>query len=203
MEAISWFLLYMFFFCCGLITQYGLRWSPWAILMISFLTVLLLPPLWVLGLLAGWWISCAFFTSRSTDPIRTAEGGADFTWFSVCTSAFLAFCGYLLTVLFLWRIKTHCAISPQNVELFGWVLLLLIEVCIYKIIAGYCPALYRKYLGLGMTALVFLMMLYSIASLSLMGKVLILIGLLNVNLILLLIVDRPILSRQTSLRKLR
>ncbi|TCL62219.1 hypothetical protein EDC14_102770 [Hydrogenispora ethanolica] len=202
MENIGWFLRYLLWVGVGMLLQYGLRWPSWLVMIGSFATLLLLPPWWSLSLVCGCWIGCAFFTVRP-ESSHPSENGSTFTWFQVVTGSVWAFSGFMLTLLLLWRVKTTNTLTPAELEILGWSFLLLVEVCIYKNIASQCPMHYRKYLSVGMTALIFLMLFYAVAATNFITKFLTFVIILNGNLFLLTWVDHPLFQPRDPLLRRR
>ena len=198
MEMMGWFGSYLLWVGAGGLAQVLLRWPSWLVMLCPFLLVLLLPPLWALGLLSGCWISCAFLTTRP-DSNRLPEEGPTFSWFHVVTGSLWVSSGFFLTLLLLWRIKTSSGIGPDQLEILGWSFLILVEVCIYKNIARNCPWPCRNHLALGMTVLTFLMIFYAIAATNFVTKLLTFIILLNGNLFMLVWVDHPPFQPQDPL----
>ncbi len=191
MESFTLLTLYLLGCLIGFTFEYYARWSPWVIMVLSYLLVLLIPPVWFIGVVGGLWISCAFFVSRVATE-RSMDGAPSLTVWKLCSSSILTFSGFLLTLFSVWRVKDTGFMGPWQRELLGWSFLILIEACIYKYLATHCPSLYRKYLGLGITVLNFLMTFYIVVDWTFTAKLLAFAVLLNGNLFLLALVDRPL-----------
>lgn len=168
----------------GIFIQFFARLSPWVILAGSFPVILCLPSFWGYGLVAGFWLCCAFNTfepereNQIDAPNRVS--GLKILWFSLLT-----FSGFLLTLILLWKLKITSPLKPMEREIFAWIFLGFVEVSLYKIIARLSPGLYRVPMGYGIAVLNFLMILYWIFARGIVVIVLTLLTLLVLNPLLL------------------
>jgi hypothetical protein len=195
-------LVYIIFLLVGFGLQFLVRWSPWVNLAISYLVVAILPPGWSLGLIIGTWISCAFFTFNPEQDRQFAIIPS-VSLRKTVFSALWTFAGFLLTLIFLWKIKTSNSLDVFPREILAWVFLILIEVCLYRVIARLSPRLYRIPLGYGIAILNFLMILYWIFPFGLLMIGLILFSLLIINPLLLVLVDMPLNAAQDPIFRRR
>ncbi len=147
----------------GLVIQYFIRLSPWVSLAISFPIILFLPPFYSFGLICGFWLCCAFgtFHPEAESKIDTPNR---LRWYKVIGYSLLTFSGFLLTLILLWKLKITTDLPSVQREIFAWVFLIIIEICLYKIIARLSPGLYRIPLGYGIAVLDFLMIFYWLIS---------------------------------------
>jgi hypothetical protein len=194
--------IFILFLVVGFGLQFLIRWSPWVILAISYLVVAILPPGWSLGLIIGTWISCAFFTFNP-EQVYQFEMISAVSWRKTVFSALWTFTGFLLTLIFLWKLKMSNSLELFPREILAWVFLIMIEICLYRIIARLSPRLYRIPLGYGIAFLNFLMILYWIFPFGGLFMLLILVSLLIINPLLLILVDMPFNGDQDQLFRRR
>lgn len=202
MEMTGIVLTNIVFFLIGFGLQFLVRWSPWVNMAISYLVVVILPPGWSLGLIIGTWISCAFFTFNLEQQSQFEIIPA-ISWSKTFLSAVWTFAGFLLTLIFLWKLKMSNSLEILPREILAWVFLILIEVCLYRVIAGLSPRLYRIPLGYGIAVLNFLMILYWIFPFGALVIFLILFSLLVLNPLLLILVDMPLNATQDPIFRRR
>ncbi len=168
----------------GIGIQFFTRLSPWIILAGSFPVILFLPSFWGYGLVCGFWLCCAFntFQPERENQIDAPNRVSAFKilWFSL-----LAFSGFLLTLILLWKLKVTSPLSSLEREIFAWIFLGLVEVSLYRIIARLSPGLYRIPMGYGIAALNFLMILYWIFAQGIIVIALTLLTMLVLNPLLL------------------
>jgi hypothetical protein len=168
----------------GIGIQFFARLSPWIILAGSFPVILFLPSFWGYGLVCGFWLCCAFntFQPERENQIDAPNRVSAFKilWFSL-----LAFSGFLLTLILLWKLKVTSPLSSLEREIFAWIFLGLVEVSLYRIIARLSPGLYRIPMGYGIAALNFLMILYWIFAQGIIVIALTLLTMLVLNPLLL------------------
>lgn len=168
----------------GIGIQFFTRLSPWIVLAGSFPVILFLPSFWGYGLVCGFWLCCAFNTfqpereNQIDAPNRVSA--LKILWFSL-----LAFSGFLLTLILLWKLKVTSPLSSLEREIFAWIFLGLVEVSLYRIIARLSPGLYRIPMGYGIAALNFLMILYWIFAQGIIVIALTLLTMLVLNPLLL------------------
>lgn len=191
MNVASSIAIYLLFLAIGFGLQYLIRWSPRVNLAISYFMVLILPPSWSIGLIGGAWISCAFFTYMP-ERERRFEVTPAVSWGKTVFSSLWTFAGFLLTLIFLWKLKVTNSLGLYQREMFAWVFLILIEICLYRVIARLSPSFYRIPLGYGIAFFNFLMILYWIYPFGISWSILILFSLLIINPLLLLLVDLPL-----------
>ncbi len=183
-------LIYLLTLGAGFVAQSFTRLSPWLNLGLSFLLILILPPGWSLGLAAGIWIGCAFFTfNPELDRLELLRG---FSWMKVFLSSLWTFSGFLLTLCLLWKLKLSGYMVVSQREFLAWAFLGLIEICQYRIIAKLSPVLHRIPLGYGVAFFNFLMLLYWLYPLGIPVMALVLVTLLIINPLLLIFVDLPV-----------
>jgi hypothetical protein len=179
------------FFLGGFGWQFLVRRSPWVNLILSFAAAAILPPGWGLGLIIGIWISCAFFTFNPEQE-RQFETISTVNWQKIFLAALWTFSGFILTLVFLWKLKISDNMGLLPREILAWVFLILIEICLFRIIAKLVPRLYRIPIGYGIAVLNFLMILYWILPLGIWIMGLILLSLLITHPLLLVLVDMPL-----------
>ncbi|NLW47512.1 MAG: hypothetical protein GXY86_09290 [Firmicutes bacterium] len=182
--------IYLLSFGAGFIVQYFSRLSPWVNLALSYLLVFILPPMWSLGLVGGIWISCAYFTyNPDLDRLELLKG---LSWYKVLLSSLWTFTGFLLTLSLVWKLKvTGFEVASQR-EIIAWTFLVLIEVCLYRVIARLSPALHRIPLGYGIALFNFLMLTFWLYELGIPVMIMALVTLLIINPLLLIVIDLPV-----------
>ncbi len=188
------------FFILGFGLQYLIRWSPIINLVLSFVLALAIPPGLSFGFIIGSWISCAFFTYN---PEREGqfEAVAVINWRRIFVASLWTFAGFLLTLVFLWRVKIGGAMATDSREIVAWIFLAFVEICLCRIIAKLVPRLYRIPLGYGMAILNFLMLLFWILSFDLWTLGLILMSLLIIYPLILVLVDSPFAAEDPIFRR--
>lgn len=202
METTGNIFIFILFLLVGFGLQFLVRWSPWVNLAISYLVVAIFPPVWSLGLIIGTWISCAFFTFNP-ELEHQFEMISAVSWRKTVFSALWTFTGFLLTLIFLWKLKMSNSLELFPREMLAWFFLILVEICLYRIIARLSPRLYRIPLGYGIAFLNFLMILYWIFPFGVLFILLILFSLLIINPLLLIIVDMPLGGDQDQIFRRR
>jgi hypothetical protein len=180
--------------------QLLVRWSPGIIMALSFLFAGILPTWWSLGLISGSWICCAFFTFNPEQE-HQIEIVSAINWRKIFFAALWTFAGFVLTLLFIWRLKisNNLAVFPR--EILAWIFLISVEICLYRIIAVLVPRLYRIPLGYGIAVLNFLMILYWILPFGILKIGLILLSLLIINPLILVLVDTPLNTQDPVFRR--
>ncbi|HBE76737.1 MAG TPA: hypothetical protein DDW65_02985 [Firmicutes bacterium] len=176
------------FLLLGFGLQFVIRWSPLINLGLSFLLALSLPPAWSMGMIIGSWISCAFFTFNPEQEQHQFEI-AVITWRKAFLAALWTFTGFLLTLIFLWKLKISGNLELLPREIMAWSFLFLVEICLYRIISLLAPRFYRIPLGYGIAVFHFLMLFYWIFPWGIWLSGLVLLSLLIVNPLLLVAVD--------------
>jgi hypothetical protein len=175
----------------GLAIQFFSRLSPWIILGGSFLAILCLPSFWGYGLVCGFWLCCAFNTFQP-ERENQIDAPSRVSALKILGFSLLTFSGFLLTLILLWKLKVTSSLSSQEREIFAWIFLAVVEVCLYKVIARLSPGLYRIPMGYGIAVLNFLMIFYWLLAEGIVVIVLTLLTLLVVNPLLLTWVEpRP------------
>ena len=97
-----------------------------------------------------------------------------------------------MALLFLWKLKVGSNLEIGHRETMAWLFLIVIELCLYRVIARSYPSLYRIQLGYGMAIINFLMLLFWIYPLGIYLMLLIFGSLLIINPILLIWLDPPL-----------
>ncbi len=184
-------LLYIFFLLIGFGLQFFIRWSPWLNQIISFIAILLLPPDWSLGLVGGSWIASAFFTFNP-EQVRQYDAIPALNWWKVVFSSLWIFSGFLLTLLLIWKLKIMGDFQVIQREILAWAFFIMVEICLFKVLARLSPGMYRIPLGYGIGLLNFLLLLYWLYPLGISYVLLILVTIIIINPLLLLIVDKPV-----------
>lgn len=180
MDLIWYLLILLLTITGGFTIQFFTRLSPWINLAVSFPVILFLPSFWGYGLVCGIWISCAFstFHPERENQINSPDR---ISWLKIFLYSLLTFGGFLLTLILLWKLKLTSTLNPGQREIFAWIFLLVLEICLYKIIARLSPGLYRIPLGYGIAVMNFLMILYWVFAKGLYFMVLIFFTLLVLN----------------------
>ena len=191
MDAFWRSLLFLAMFILGIGFQNWLRPSPRINFILTSLIILILPPFWSFGLTAGIWLGCAFFT-YNPELKRDYERENKLIWFRVFLSSLLTLAGFLMALLFLWKLKVASNLEIGHRETMAWLFLIVIELCLYRVIARSYPSLYRIQLGYGMAIFNFLMLLFWIRPLGIYLMLLIFGSLLIINPILLIWLDPPL-----------
>ncbi|HBF37487.1 MAG TPA: hypothetical protein DDW50_09225 [Firmicutes bacterium] len=190
MDSTASIMVYIGFFISGLGLQFVIRWSPAMNLLLSFILALALPPGWSFGFIIGSWISCSFVTFKPEQESQFEEI-TTINWRRILLAALWTFAGFLLTLIFLWRLKISNVMAIYPREVVGWVFFALVELCLYRIIAKLVPRLYRIPLGYGIAVLNFLMVLFWILPFDIWKMGLILLSLLIICPLVLVLVDAP------------
>ncbi|HEX3048581.1 MAG TPA: hypothetical protein VHY08_27780 [Bacillota bacterium] len=149
----------------GITWQLLVKLSPWINLGISLGLLLILAPSWSLGLVLGIWIGCAFFTYNPVQE-RKAEPVMRIRWYRLFFLACFTFTGFLMTLILLWKFKVFRDYTLAEREIWAWIFLVVVEVCLYKVIVKISPGLKRIPLGYGIAVLNYLMILYWIINLG-------------------------------------
>lgn len=188
------------FFGLGFGLQYLIRWSPLINLVLSFIFALAIPPGLSFGFIIGSWISCAFFTYN---PEREGqfEAVAVINWRRIFVASLWTFAGFLLTLVFLWRVKIGGEMAIDSREIVAWIFLSFVEICLCRIIAKLVPRLYRIPLGYGMAIMNFLMLLFWILPFDIWTMGLILMSLLIIYPLTLVLVDSPFAAEDPIFRR--
>ncbi|HYH01727.1 MAG TPA: hypothetical protein VEC37_01355 [Bacillota bacterium] len=151
-------LVYLVTLLAGLGFQFLSRWSVTKNLWISLLILVLLPPSISFGLVCGIWVGCAFipFSSSIKRPTNNFQVG----WGEVIAYSLWIFAGFILTLVYLFKIKHGGNMETGQSEALAWVFLTMIELCICRIIACSVPSWSRSALGCRIGFINFLLMLY-------------------------------------------
>ena len=189
MDVASQIFIYLLTLGAGFSVQNLLRWSPTVNLVLSFLIIFLVPPVWSLGLIGGIWVACAFFNfNPELDRLELMKG---FSWLKVFFSSLWVFGGFLLTLCLLWKLKVSGYMLSQR-ELMGWAFFVLVEVCQYRIIAKLSPVIHRIPMGYGIAFCNFLMLLFWLLPLGIPVILMVLGTLVIIVPLLLVFVDLPV-----------
>lgn len=196
MELFFKIILFLLVAFSGFTFQLFSRWTPWINMVVTFLLVLLFPPFWSAGLTGGIWIACAFFTFH---PENDKKADVIFTlnWHRLVLYSLWTFLGFLLTLLFIWKIKVYTNFSLVQREISAWFFLIVLEICLYKVIAQLSARLHRIPLGYGIAVLNFMMLIYWLFPLGLYVLLLTLTSLLIINPLLLIWLDPAMGTRDT------
>ncbi len=190
MDSTGSIVMDIIFFVLGFGLQFVIRWSPIMNLVLSFIFALAIPPGLSFGFIIGSWISCAFFT-YNPEQEGQFETVAVINWRRILVASLWTFAGFLLTLVFLWRLKIGSGMEVDSREIVAWLFFAFVEICLCRIIAKLVPRLYRIPLGYGMAILNFLMLLFWILSFDIWKIGLILLSLLIVYPLILVSVDSP------------
>jgi len=183
----SAFLTIALAFVLGFLVQSIFRFSPRVSLGMSFLSVMIIPPLWGVGFTLGLWACCAFLTFSPEEEHQEKSG-----FKRILLYALFTFSGFILTLLVLWKVKYGFKMLPAlQRELLAWCYLIAIEVCFYKIIANTSPKWNRFQIGYGIGFLNTCMLLFWLFPYGYPVIILTLLTLLVINPLLLFWVDRP------------
>jgi hypothetical protein len=134
------------------------RWTPGKNAAISFLLTGILPPFLSFGLISGIWIGCAFCTLDMN--IKRISHKVQVHWKQTFIYSFWTFSGFLITLVFLFKIKLGGVLKTEQSEILAWIFLLILEFCIFRIIACSVPNWFRIQLGYRLGLINFLLMLY-------------------------------------------
>ncbi|MCL6588324.1 MAG: hypothetical protein K6U80_00060 [Firmicutes bacterium] len=181
-------IIFIFSIALGIAWQLLMKLSPWANLAIAFGILLILAPSWSVGLVLGIWIGCAFITynpvqERKVDPVTRIR------WYRLFLLACFTFTGFLMTLILLWKFKLFGYYTIAQREVWAWIFLVAVEVCLYKVIVKISPGLKRIPLGYGIAVLNYLMILYWIINLGWAVLVLTFLSLWLLNPLLLGLLD--------------
>jgi hypothetical protein len=200
MDSAGSIVVNILFFLLGFGLQFVIRWSPVMNLLLSFVFALALPPGWSFGFIIGSWISCAFFT-YNPEQEGQFEAIAVINWRRIIIASLWTFTGFLLTLVFLWRVKIDNTMGLYPREVLAWIFLVLVEICLCRIIAKLVPRLYRIPLGYGIAVLNFLMLLFWIVPFDIWKIGLILLSLLIIDPLILVLVDSPLAVQDSIFRR--
>lgn len=153
-------IIYIAALLAGLGLQFLSRWSPAKNLGLSFLILACLPYSFGFGLVCGIWAGCAFipYSSNANHPKRQLNPKR--AWREVFIYSLWTFAGFLMALIFLFKIKLSGNMQPGQREMLTWVFFGIIELCIFRIIACSVPGWFRLPLGYRMSFLNFLLILY-------------------------------------------
>jgi hypothetical protein len=191
-------ILFLFITACMFTTQFFSRWSPWINLVVSFLIVLILPPFWSSAFIGGIWAACAFFTFHPENE-KKVDGPSSLNWKRILFCSLWTFSGFLLTLLFIWKIKVHTDLSTVHREIAARFFLVGVEICLYKVITQISSRLHRIPLGYGIAVLNFIMILYWLIHLGLFTILLTFMSLFIINPLLLIWPDPSMKTRDSFL----
>lgn len=171
----------------GALFQNCFRCSPRWNLGVTCLVVIIFSPAWSMGWTLGSWFSCAFLTYHPENELRDMPQG----WLAIFCYAGFSFSGFILTLILLWKAKMGMDLPLMLYqEILGWMYLIGLEICFYKVIALATFRGDRFQLGYGIGFLNSLMLLYWVYPYGWMAMVLTSLTLLAVNPLLLLMMDR-------------
>ncbi|HOJ77209.1 MAG TPA: hypothetical protein PLZ08_04155 [Bacillota bacterium] len=157
-------------------------------LLLSFIIVSSLSPFWSMGIISGQWFGIAFFGSEpDRDPKK--ERLIVISLRKIFLFSLLTFSGFMMTLIFYFRLKTAADFDPHVQQVFAWIFLVMIEVCFFRVIARWCPKWYRKRAGYGIAFFNFLMIFYCVYSYGLLTVVMTFIGLMIISPLLLKWID--------------
>ena len=151
-------LIYLVTLLAGLGFQFLSRWSVTKNLWFSFLILALLPPSVSFGLVCGTWVGCAFIPLNS--GIKRPGNDYRGSWREVVVFSLWVFAGFILTLVYLFKIKHSGNMEVGQSEALAWVFLAMIELCIFRIIACSVPRWSRSTLGCRIALINFLLLLY-------------------------------------------
>ncbi len=200
MNSTGSIIVYSVFFILGLGLEFVIRWSPGINLLLSFILAFVLPPGWSFGFIIGSWISCAFFT-YNPEQEGQFEAITTINWRRILMASIWTFAGFLLTLVFLWRVKIGNLMGIYPREILAWTFFALVEICLCRIIAKLVPRLYRIPLGYGIAVLNFLMLLFWILPFDIWKIGLILLSLLIIYPVVLVLVDSPLEAKDPIFRR--
>jgi hypothetical protein len=143
----------------GVAWQYLIKWTPGQNWVLSFLLACLLPPGLTGGLLAGIWICSAFIVSP-VNLQRKVDRHPKASWKEIVKFSLWTFAGFLLTLVFMFKIKLTGVWEIKQCQWFAWSFLVVLELCLLRIIARLTPSYLRLGVGFRMGFLNFLMLLY-------------------------------------------
>jgi hypothetical protein len=157
-------------------------------LLLSFIIVSSLSPFWSIGIISGQWFGIAFFGSEpEKDPKK--ERLIVINLRKIFLYSLLTFSGFIMTLIFYFRLKITTALDPFSQQVFAWIFLVMIEVCFFRVIARWCPKWYRKRTGYGIAFFNFLMILYCVSPYGLLAMVMTFISMLIISPLLLKWID--------------
>lgn len=171
-------IIYLAALLAGLGFQFFLRWSATKNLWLSFFILAVFPYLIGFGSVCGIWIGCAFIPYSS--GIKRLPSNYRAGWKEVIVFSLWTFCGFLLTLVYLLKIKLTGHMRVDQSEALAWVFFLMIEICIFRIISCTVPGWFRIPLGYRMGFLNYLLVLYWTYSYGWFANILTLLTLLVV-----------------------
>jgi hypothetical protein len=139
--------------------QFLTKWAPaknWAF---SFLMAFLAPPVLTGGLLCGIWICSAFIV-----PPANLKGGGNNNqqvgWKQVIIFSLWLFAAFLLTLVFLVKLKWAGIWEITQCQWFAWSFLAVLDLCLLRVIALLIPRWLRIEAGMRIGFFYFLLLLY-------------------------------------------
>lgn len=173
----------------GWVIQNLTEWSSLRNLGLTLGSVLILPPAWSAGLTVGVWICCAFWTDFSQDEANNESPPKG--WLQVIGYALFTFSGFILTLFWLWRLKTELTIALEwSHEILGWLYFGVIEISFYKLITRFNPRWNWFQVGYGIGFLDALLIAYWILPYGLLAITLTVVTLMIANPLLLLALEQ-------------
>lgn len=153
-------IIYIAALLAGVGLQFLSRWSPFKNLGLSFLILAMLPYAFGFGMVCGIWVGCAFipYNTSANHPKRPLNPKR--AWREVFIYSLWTFSGFLMALVFLFKIKLAGGMQPPQMEALTWVFFGIIELCLFRIIACAAPSWFRLTLGYRMSFLNFLLVLY-------------------------------------------
>ncbi|MGD8400415.1 MAG: hypothetical protein PVH64_05685 [Bacillota bacterium] len=127
---------------------------------LSFLMVLIAPPLPAAGLLIGIWICAAFFDIEPNWRQDLNNNPPRIGWKEVVVFSLWTFAGFLITLLLFFKLKLCGRFEIEQYNRFAWTFLLVLELCLLRVIARLIPSWSRTGVGVRMGFLNFLFLLY-------------------------------------------
>jgi hypothetical protein len=136
------------------------KWTPTKNWGLSFLTALIAPPVPTAGLLTGIWICAAFIVVNPNWRQNLNNNSLRIAWKEVVIFSLWTFAGFLITLLFFFKLKLSGWYEIEQCQWFAWSFLFVLEICLLRIIARLIPGWSRTGVGVRMGFLNFLFLLY-------------------------------------------
>jgi hypothetical protein len=146
-------------FVAGVIWQFLTKWTPNKNWLVSFGVAFCMPPALTVGLLGGVWI-CSVLSIGQANFKTDANNNFQVGWKEIVVFSIWVFFAFLLTLVFLFKLKMAGHWEIGQCQAFAWMFLLGLELCLFRIIARLIPGWLRVGVGIRMGFLNFLFLLY-------------------------------------------
>jgi hypothetical protein len=197
MTAVFQVIFFIILIPVGMGLHYLLRWPPRFLLPLCGGIIILLPPFRGAALTSGLMLAAAFI-ERPAETNQVMDIGESAHWWrQTLYGVVLSFSGFILALLLVWRLQFATNLNIPQREIFSWLYLALLEICLFRIIAWRVPTSRRAAVGYGIGAANYFLLFYWIYPLGIICWLLFPCLLLGSS-ILLTLIAIPVVSQETS-----